>query len=250
MSLVLTDEYDDVIHVTLNRPSQLNALSPDLLHELITVAERLAQHHAKLVTFQGSGQAFSAGADLPAFLQGMAGPDAAAIADIGRRAADALAALPQVTVAMIDGPCIGGGLVLASCCDLRWASSRSTFCLPEVKLGFPVGWGGTQRLSSVIGASATKHLTLECETLSAQQALHLGLIHRHFQDNFHEGAQEALGKLTPTPASTLRYTKSQFHAIETGSFDADRDAQAILKAGQNAEVLAHATANWRAKKTT
>ncbi|MEC9466888.1 MAG: enoyl-CoA hydratase/isomerase family protein, partial [Myxococcota bacterium] len=121
---------------------------------------------------------------------------------------------------------------------------------PEVKLGFPVGWGGTQRLSSVIGASATKHLTLECETLSAQQALHLGLIHRHFQDNFHEGAQEALGRLTPTPASTLRYTKSQFHAIETGSFDADRDAQAILKAGQNAEVLAHATANWRAKKTT
>ena len=218
MALVLVEKTNDTARVTFNRPKQLNALSPELLKELIVVANELQQSDAKLISFEGAGSAFSAGADLKAFFEGIASKRGGEIADIGRKAADAIAALPQVTVALIDGPCIGGGLVLATCCDLRWASARSTFSLPEVNLGFPVGWGGTARVAAVVGIACAKALVLECLTLSAQSALQAGLISQVFEDDFESQARTALGKLNPLPAQTLRYCKEQFNAIESGLF--------------------------------
>ncbi|UCF48708.1 MAG: enoyl-CoA hydratase/isomerase family protein, partial [Myxococcales bacterium] len=114
---------DGVARVVFNRPEVLNALSPKLLKGLIAVCADLEQNDStKVVVFEGVGGFFSAGADLPAFLAELSGPNAHAVADLGRRATDAIAELPQITVAGIRGHCVGGALVLAGACDVRIAA--------------------------------------------------------------------------------------------------------------------------------
>ncbi|MFQ5521969.1 MAG: enoyl-CoA hydratase/isomerase family protein [Acidimicrobiia bacterium] len=130
MSLVEFNVEGRVARVMLNRPDKLNALSPDLLRELIAVCTSLnAEDQVGVVVLEGSGPNFSAGADLPAFAEEFEStPDETA--DLGRVAADSLAALPQITVASIRGHCVGGAVVLAAACDLRVAAEDARFWIP------------------------------------------------------------------------------------------------------------------------
>ena len=108
-----------IARLQLNRPQVFNALSPDLLQELILHCDELATDEAaRVVVLEGAGKHFCAGADLPRFTKSMES-DPHGTADLGRRAAEALATLPQITIATIKGYCIGGALVLSAACDLR-----------------------------------------------------------------------------------------------------------------------------------
>ena len=162
----------------LSRPEKLNALSTRTLQEIARAARYFdEQPDLKVVIVRGEGRAFSAGADLASFgqRQEMSSRDAA---DVGREMADALESMRAISIASIQGWCIGGGLVVAAACDLRIASEEARFSIPEVDLGIPLAWGGIPRLVREIGPALTKELVLTCRPFDASEARAAGFLNR------------------------------------------------------------------------
>jgi enoyl-CoA hydratase/carnithine racemase len=169
----------------LARPDVLNALSVELLDEVVAVCRWLADRSAvRVVVLRGEGRAFSAGADLST-LGRLSAEDGTArdAAGAGDRAASAIEALPQVTIAAIHGRCVGGGVVLALACDLRFAAAGTRFSIPEVDLGIPLAWGGIPRLLREVGPAVARDLVLTCREFGAGDALRTGMISRVVADD-------------------------------------------------------------------
>jgi enoyl-CoA hydratase/carnithine racemase len=175
---LLAEADGPVGRLTLNRPEKLNPLSFTALSEIAGAARWFdEQPGVKVVVVSGAGRAFSAGADLTSF----SGPQAVSTreaADRGRQMADALEAMRAVSIAAIQGWCVGGGLVLAAACDLRLAAEDARFSIPEVDLGIPLAWGGIPRLVREIGPAFTKELVLTCRSFDADEARSLGFVNR------------------------------------------------------------------------
>jgi enoyl-CoA hydratase/carnithine racemase len=174
-----------VARLELARPEVLNALSVELLDEVVEVCRWLADRgELRVVVLRGQGRAFSAGADLSTFAR-LTATDGTArdAADAGDRAATAIEALPQVTIAAIHGRCVGGGVVLALACDLRFAAAGTRFSIPEVDLGIPLAWGGIPRLLREVGPAVARDLVLTCCEFGADDALSTGLISRVVADD-------------------------------------------------------------------
>jgi enoyl-CoA hydratase/carnithine racemase len=169
-----------VATVTLDRPGVLNALSVELLESLVAVCAWLrTRHDCRVVVLAGAGESFSAGADLSTLERLLGDPAAArAAADAGDRAASAIEALDAVTIARIQGRCVGGGIVLALACDLRVASDTARFSIPEVDLGIPLAWGGIPRLLREVPPAVARDLVLSCREFDASEAQRLGVLSR------------------------------------------------------------------------
>ncbi len=173
---------DGITSIALNRPGARNSLNIDLMDELCHLVEQLKDEvstHAIIVT--GAGRVFSAGADLEMLTRiGESFTPAQTRAEIvkWRMVFDAIEALPQVTVAAVNGLALGGGVVLALACDFRIASSRAIFGIPEIKLGMVLALGGTQRLARAVGPSAAKEMVLRGRNVTAIEAQRMGLVHR------------------------------------------------------------------------
>lgn len=247
----ITVEVEGAIgQLVLNRPEKLNALSGELLSEVIDASEWFtARSEVKVVVVRGAGRAFSAGADLTAF----AGADPEAgeegrrdAADLGRRAADALTGTRPMTIAAIHGHCVGGGLVLAASCDLRLAASDTRFSIPEVDLGIPLAWGGIPRLVREIGPAATKELVLTCREFDADEAKALGFLNRVVDpDRLTGAAGELAERLAGQPSYSLELTKRQVNEVieESGSTAGSvKDAEALLGAIEDPESVAKMSA--------
>lgn len=159
------------------RPNSLNALSRQCLSELVTASTWLGeQSEVRVVIIRGQGRAFCAGFDLNDFATADPSISQHASADLGRLATEALTNISQLTIAAIHGHCVGGGVVLASACDLRVASDDARFSIPEVDLGIPLAWGGIPRLVREIGPAATKELVLTCRQFDANEAKQLRFV--------------------------------------------------------------------------
>jgi enoyl-CoA hydratase len=175
--LVLVETRARVALVRLNRPEKLNALTDALLAELITALSRLDADPAIAVTvLTGSERAFAAGADV-ATMAGLTAAEAFSTGAVTRHF-DSLARLRKPLVAAVAGYALGGGLELALACDIVIAADTALFGQPEVKLGIPPGGGATQRLPRLIGKSAAMEMCLTGATISAAEALRLGLVSR------------------------------------------------------------------------
>ena len=130
--------HDSIGEIRLTRPEKLNALAIETLEELASAARLLDDAPGvKVVIVSSEGRAFSAGADLSS-LASTGGRSTREVAEIGRRMGDAIEAMRALTIARIQGWCVGGGLVLAAACDLRVASEQARFSIPEVDLGIPL----------------------------------------------------------------------------------------------------------------
>ena len=167
-----------VATLVLDRPDVLNALSVELLDDLVTtVAEVDALPDVRVIVLRGAGRTFSAGADLSTVSRLLA-DDASArdAADAGHRAAMAIESAQAVTLAAIHGRCIGGGVVLALACDLRIASDRARFSIPEIDLGIPLAWGGIPRMLREVGPGLTRDLVLTGREFGAQEARVAGIV--------------------------------------------------------------------------
>jgi len=222
---------DRIVRVTLNRPSRLNALSARLLAEVVDCCNWLhTRDDARVVILGGAGKSFSAGFDLGDFTSSVSGGSSREGADLGRRAAEALTGIPQISIAMIQGNCVGGGVVLAAACDLRFASSDARFVIPEVDLGIPLAWGGIPRLVREIGPARTKELVLLCRPFGADEAVRIGFLNAHVApENLAGEVDRVAGELAVKPAYALRTTKQQVNAVVeeiagTGRNAADADA--------------------------
>jgi enoyl-CoA hydratase/carnithine racemase len=207
----------------LDRPAKLNALSRELLGELVEAAGWFdAQPELKAVVVRGAGKAFSAGADLGAFdsSEDSSGgaPAVRRAFDLGRRATDALAGMRAITVAAVHGHCVGGALLIAAACDIR---------IP--------------RLVRELGPTVTKDLVLTCRPFDAEEAARLRFVSRLVPDEELESEARAVAeKLAGQPSYALRVTKQHVDAVaeESGSTaQSYRDADTLLAAVGDEESL-------------
>jgi enoyl-CoA hydratase/carnithine racemase len=165
--------------IELARPTKLNPLSVRTLDELVGAAQWMnEQPGLKVVVVAGQGRAFCAGSDLASVGGAEAGDDPRHAADAGRRMSAAVASMTPVTVARLQGHCIGGGVVLAASCDLRVAAADTNFCIPEIDLGIPLSWAGIPRLMSELGPAMTRELVMTGRTFTAAEALDMRLLNR------------------------------------------------------------------------
>jgi len=237
MSDITLSITDGIARLELNRPAVFNALSPDLLQELIARCGELATNDSvNVVVLEGAGEHFCAGADLPQFTKRMAA-DPLGTADLGRRAAEALAALPQITIAAIKGYCIGGALVLSAACDLRVAADNSRCSIPELDAGIPLSWGGMAHVVRLLGESLANDLVLTCRPFDADDALRAGFISRIIaSDEFAADVADLAENVAKKPQIVLRQTKQKLLRIRAGTFDARDDAAEMVAAMQDPEA--------------
>lgn len=219
MSLILEDVGATVSGaigaIELRRPERLNALSRRMLTELAQAARWFDQRpEVKVVTVTGAGRAFSAGFDLADLADPDPGVPIREVADLGRIMAEAVTSMRAVTIAGIQGRCVGGGLVLAASCDLRVAADSALFSIPEVALGIPLAWGGIPRLVREIGPARTKELVLTCREFGAAEAATAGLVNRVVADADLAAAVGDLARLLAGRSTlTLTATKAHVNAV-------------------------------------
>jgi enoyl-CoA hydratase len=168
---------DFIATITLNRPSVRNALNVAMIEELGKAFEEAERDAAvRVVIVTGSGdKAFAAGADI-AEIAGLDEASGMEFSRRGQRVFDAIESLGKPVIAAVNGYALGGGCELAMACTIRVASENAVFGQPEVKLGLIPGYGGTLRLPKLIGRSRALCLLLTGDTLTAQEALLLGLV--------------------------------------------------------------------------
>jgi enoyl-CoA hydratase len=168
---------DGIAWLTLARPEALNALSSEMTGALEDTVQRVAaMDDVVVLVVAGRGRAFCAGNDIREMATISAEEDEA-LATRQARLMDRFSRMPQVTMAMIDGHALGGGLMLAIAQDLRIASDRARFGLPEVTLGFNPAYG-IARLLDVLGGGNARDLLLTGRTVRATDALRMGLVNR------------------------------------------------------------------------
>jgi enoyl-CoA hydratase/carnithine racemase len=173
--LVLARREADVAVLTLHRPEKLNALSTALEEDLARALDRGDVADARAVVLEGSGRAFSAGADVTEMSRQSPADVLRYYATTGE-VYERVAALRVPSVAAIHGYCLGGGLELSLACDLRIADETATFGLPEVAIGIVPSSGGLHRLVRALGPARAKELILMRERFDATEALRFGVV--------------------------------------------------------------------------
>lgn len=165
--------------VRVNRPQALNALNPEVLLELGTFAHEINKNpEIKAVIITGAGEkAFVAGADIAAMKE-MTALQAKEFCDLGHRVMKLIESAHKPVIAAVNGFCLGGGLELALSCDFIYASENAKLGLPEVNLGIFPGFGGTQRLSRLIGKNKAKELIFTAKMLSAAEGKEWGILNK------------------------------------------------------------------------
>ena len=168
--MIEVDQSDGVWTVTINRPDKANSLTFDMLSDLAEAAEQATAARAFILT--GRGKVFSAGADLEAARAGLA------TSDLWERLSGAIAALPCLTVAALNGTLAGGATGMALACDMRIAVPSAKFFYPVMKLGFLPQPSDPRRMAALIGPARTKLILATGQKITADEALQFGLIDR------------------------------------------------------------------------
>ncbi len=170
---------DGLAEVTVNRPEALNALNSEVLRELRDVLREVeGREDVRAVILTGAGdKAFVAGADIREMLP-MRPLETRRFAALGHEITRLLERMEKPVVAAVNGYALGGGCELALACDLRLASDRATLGLPEVGLGIFPGFGGTQRLTRLVGRGRASELIFTGDPVDAEEAARIGLVNR------------------------------------------------------------------------
>lgn len=210
---VLLQRDGPVVRLTINRPQADNRLDNATTRALLAHVETLAADDGiRAVILTGSGEVFSAGADLSALRDG--GADAVGTwLRWGQRLTDALAALPQPTLAAINGPAIGAGFELALATDLRLLACDAQVGLPQVRQGMIPAWGGTQRLARLVGPGIARELIYTGRLVGAEEALLRGLVHAvHPGDDLPAAALALAQQLAAVPPDAIAGAKEAIGA--------------------------------------
>ena len=173
---VVLEEHDNIAVLRINRPEQRNSLSVATLLSLDSAFDALSARPAvTAVIFTGAANVFASGADIRE-LQTLTPDSARAFAERGQRLFRRIAEARQLTIAAVNGFCMGGGLDLALACRVRVASPSAVFAHPGARLGIITGWGGTQRLPRLVGAARALEMFTTARRLTASEALDIGLV--------------------------------------------------------------------------
>ncbi len=177
MSLVTTSKSDGICIIKINRPEKLNAMNSDVAKEIISIFEKTGTDDSvKVIILTGEGdRAFSAGADIE-YMSKISPDESVEYAKLGQLLTATVENVRQPTIAAVNGFALGGGCELAMSCDIRIASDTAKIGQPEVTIGIPPGWGGTQRLLRIVGVAKAKELVYTGKMIKADEAKEIGLV--------------------------------------------------------------------------
>lgn len=179
MKYIQLDPQGDIVLVKINRPEALNAMNTDVIAELSRTIDIIsADESIKVVIITGAGErSFCAGADI-SYMVNIEPMQAEKYASSAQAVINKIERLEKPVIAAVNGFALGGGCELAMACDIRFASSNAKIGQPEVTIGIPPGWGGTQRLMRLVGPAKAKEMIFTGKMVSADEALQIGLVNR------------------------------------------------------------------------
>ncbi len=209
---ILVDREPPIATVRLNRPQVLNALSPDLIAELIDALQALDKDpDVGAIVLTGNERAFAAGADIGRMAESTVVEqierDQFAVWDKIRR-------VKKPIIAAVSGWCLGGGNETAMMCDMIIASETARFGQPEIGIGIIPGAGGTQRLTQAVGKARAMELVLTGRQFTAEEALAMGLINRVVPvEVYLEEAQSLAREIASKPPIAVQMGKASVNAV-------------------------------------
>jgi len=235
---LLVEKKERVAVVRLNRPESQNTLSVALIRELTSFAEQMRDDlGTNVVVLAGSDDLFSAGVDLkdPELVAALAEPVALRRRhfEIGPRMCAAWEDLPQVTIACVNGFCIGGGVSLAVSCDFRVMAKDAFFKVAEIGLGMNYSWGSLARLVNLVGPAWAKRWVITTEEIRTPDAVDSGLVQWTAESGKAlERAEEIARKIAEKPQAPVFMTKQTVNALTTanrpvGHMDVDQFALSL-----------------------
>jgi 3-hydroxypropionyl-coenzyme A dehydratase len=179
MNYIQLEPQADVAVIKINRPEALNALNLDVILELSRIIDIIGVDDGiKAVIITGAGErSFCAGADI-SYMVNISTIAAEKYATTAQEVLNKIERLEKPVIAAVNGFALGGGCELAMVCDIRIASSNAVLGQPEVTIGIPPGWGGTQRLLRLVGPAKAKELIFTGKTLTAEEAQNIGLVNK------------------------------------------------------------------------
>lgn len=206
---LLLEEKEGLLTITFNRPKALNALNNDTLKELDQVIEyaKSKEDILGLIVTGGDGKAFVAGADIVQMLpyKSEGGRD---YTEFAQGVFNKLESLPKPVIAAVNGYALGGGCELSMSCDIRIASEKAVFGQPEVNLGVIPCFGGTQRLSRLVGAGIAKELIYTGRFVDAQEAKSIGLVNKvTTKEELLKEAEEMMKLIISKAPMAIKYSK-------------------------------------------
>jgi len=223
---ILFDHEADVATITFNRPDRLNALNHEMLSEFRDALDRVRRDPGiRVLLLTGAGRSFIAGADIQVFLE-FDPLTARAFARSAHETGFAIEAMEIPVIACVNGFALGGGLEMAMACDFIYAADTARLGQPEVNLGIIPGFGGTQRLSRLVGKGTAKEMVLTGRMVEASEAKTLGLVAQVFPtDTFMAECLKVARSLAAKGRVSLAAAKS---AIDRG-FDLDLKNACLLE---------------------
>jgi enoyl-CoA hydratase len=207
---IVYEKSEGIATITLNRPEALNAFSREVINEVLQALEDVrTDENVRVVVLTGAGEkAFSAGADIKA-MKGMNALKGRELSLMGEELCSGLENLQKPVIAAINGYALGGGLEVAMACDLRIASERARMGQTEINIGLIPGWGGTQRLTRLIGRTKAKELIFTGKMIDAKTAEQLGIVNMVFPaEEFRERVRQFAKELASKAPVALRVAKA------------------------------------------
>lgn len=221
MSIVTLEKEDGIATITVNRPESLNALNSEVLDGLKNAAEDALQDgdvHVVIVTGAGD-KAFVAGADIKEMTD-KTPLEMRKFTILGHQVMDLFAKMEKPTIAAVNGFALGGGCELAIACDIRLASENAKMGVPEVGLGIFPGFGGTQRLTSLLGKGRACELVFTAKMITAEEAARIGLVnHVYPQEELMNEARAMAKEISTKGTLAVRLAKSSINRALEGGLD-------------------------------
>lgn len=177
MKYIQLESQGEVAILRINRPEALNAMNIDVISELSQTVDKVgADESIKVIIITGAGEkSFCAGADI-SYMVEIDPITAEKYASSAQSVLNKIERMEKPVIAAVNGFALGGGCELAMVCDIRIASSNAKLGQPEVTIGIPPGWGGTQRLMRLVGPAKAKELVFTGKMIPAEEAFQLGLV--------------------------------------------------------------------------
>ena len=217
---------DRIATLTFNRPDALNAINQEMLDETRSAIIDINKNSdIKVLVLTGAGRAFIAGADIKT-LQGLGPLEAKIFSECGQSLFSEIESMNIPVIACVNGFALGGGCEIAMSCDFIYASDKARFGQPEINLGLIPGFGGTQRLSRLVGKGRAKELCMTGKNITADEACRIGLVTRIFsQETLVEETMKTAKEIAGKGKASLRALK---HVIDNG-FDVDLKNACIME---------------------
>jgi enoyl-CoA hydratase len=238
---LIVEEKGPIAVLTVNRPKVLNALNRQTLAEVrATIGGLLVKQQIQVIIVTGAGErAFIAGADITE-LADLSPLEARGFSQEGQSVCDLIAESTKPVIAAVNGFALGGGCEVAMACHLRIASAKAKLGQPEVNLGVIPGWGGTQRLTRLVGLGRALEILLTGDPIRADEAMRIGLVNRVVEpEDLLPTCEELAGKIASRGPLAVRLT------LEAARRGVEGSLAAGLAIEADAFGLAASTSDWR-----